>query len=58
MPEDDDSRVWEGARAGDREAFDALQKSLAPGVRRFTKRLLGKSEEVQEICQEAFLALY
>jgi len=58
VPGDRDSTVWKRARSGDHRAFDDLQTSLAPEVERFARRLLGPSQQVQEICQEVFLALY
>jgi len=50
--------MWDRARSGDRGAFDALQTSLAQEVEAFARRLLGPSQQVEEICQDAFLALY
>ncbi|MHB0878724.1 MAG: RNA polymerase sigma factor [Anaerolineae bacterium] len=53
------------ARAGDRRAFDALQLSLQPQVRRFTVYLLGSSPDtgdlpaaLDEVAQDVFLALF
>ena len=59
-----DSRVavehelFQEARAGDRAAFDRLQKALDTSVRRFVRRLVGQSEAEDDIVQDAFLALY
>jgi len=58
VPGNDDNHLWRRVRSGDRKAFDALQVSLAPEVERFARRLLGPSEQVLEICQDAFMALY
>lgn len=58
MPGDEDSDIWQRACSGDREAFDAMQRALSPEVAHFTERLLGRPEPVEEICQDAFLALY
>lgn len=55
---DDDRQEWNRLRSGDGEAFDVLQVSLASEIERFARRLLGPSEQVQEICQDAFLALH
>ena len=48
----------EQARAGDKKAFDALQKHLDAPVRRFIRRLIGLSEAEDDIARDVFLALY
>ncbi len=49
---------FEQAKAGSRIAFDRLQETLDPSVRRFVRRLVGISEAEDDIVQDAFLALY
>jgi len=46
------------ARAGDRNAFDALRLVCEPSVRRFVRRLAGTAFDHDDIVQDAFLALY
>ncbi len=54
----DEGELLEKARSGERSAFEALQKSLEPQVRRFIRHLIGKMDVADEIVQDAFLALY
>jgi RNA polymerase sigma-70 factor (ECF subfamily) len=51
-------RLATEARAGSKDAFDALQRSLEPAVRRFVRRLIGPNEAEDDLVREAFLALY
>lgn len=53
-----ESELLERARAGGRPAFESLQKSLEPQVRRFIRHLIGKADVTDEILQDTFLALY
>jgi RNA polymerase sigma-70 factor, ECF subfamily len=46
------------ARAGDRAAFDRLRAVLEAPLRRFVHRLIGPSEAVEDVVQDAFVALY
>jgi RNA polymerase sigma-70 factor (ECF subfamily) len=46
------------AQAGDCEAFDQLQQTLEPPVRRFVWRLIGVSDAEDDIVQDSFIALY
>ena len=50
--------LFQQARAGTRAAFDRLQEALETPVRRFVRRLVGVSNEEDDIVQDAFLALY
>jgi RNA polymerase sigma-70 factor, ECF subfamily len=53
-----DYALLQNARHGDRAAFDRLQKRLEPDVRRFVRRLIGQSADVDEVVQRTFMALY
>ena len=46
------------AQAGDYTAFDALHASLEPDVARFVRRLIGHTQESEDIVQDTFIALY
>jgi len=50
--------LFQKARAGDRAAFDGLQKELEAPIRYFIRRLVGQSQSEDDIVQDAFLALY
>ena len=58
MPDHDEHQLFWMAKEGDRGAFDRLQERLEPAVRHFVRRLIGSSDEEDEIAQNAFLALY
>jgi len=59
MAEEGEGKLWQRARNGDHGAFDALQRKLEAPVRRFVVRLLGRqADAVDEVMQDAFLALY
>jgi RNA polymerase sigma-70 factor (ECF subfamily) len=46
------------ARCGDYDAFEQLHDRLYPPVRRFVARLIGQTQEVEDIVQETFIALF
>lgn len=50
--------LLERAKAGDRAAFDRLREKLEKRARRFVQRLIGQSDEEEDILQDAFVALY
>ena len=58
MSDSGEHELFEQAKAGNRTAFDRLQETLNPSVRRFVRRLVGISEAEDDIVQDAFLALY
>ena len=58
MSNSGEHELFEEAKAINRAAFDRLQETLEPSVRRFVRRLVGISETEDDIVQDAFLALY
>jgi RNA polymerase sigma-70 factor, ECF subfamily len=48
----------ERAQGGDRDAFHALFNDVGPLITRFLHRRLRDSSEVEDICQEAMIAVY
>ena len=46
------------AQQGDDEAFEQLHASLAPGIGRFVRRMIGDGQEAEDIVQDTLLALY
>ena len=58
MSNREERELFEKAKASNRTAFDRLQETLDPSVRRFVRRLVGISEAEDDIVQDAFLALY
>jgi RNA polymerase sigma-70 factor (ECF subfamily) len=48
----------EGAQAGDRQAFHLLFKAIGPLVTSFVRRRVRDPAEVEDICQEALMAVY
>lgn len=46
------------AQQNGRTAFDLLQRSMEPRLRRFVTRLVGNGDHVRDIVQDTFLALY
>jgi RNA polymerase sigma-70 factor (ECF subfamily) len=46
------------AQAGDREAFHLLFKDVGPLVTRFLRRRLSDTTHIEDICQEAMIAVY
>ena len=45
------------AQSGDREAFDALLRDLAPPLLRYLSRVLGEIPLAEDVLQETFLAI-
>ena len=58
MSEHTEYELLELARAGDDDAFEQLQMALERPVRRFIRRLIGRSDVEDDITQNAFFALY
>ena len=54
----DTPALLERAKGGDDEAFESLQAHLEPGIRRFVRRLVGYTDEEDDIVQDVFFALY
>jgi len=54
----DEAALIRAAQAGDQDAFERLVRGYDQGVLRLAHRLLGASEEVQDVYQEAFLRVY
>jgi RNA polymerase sigma-70 factor (ECF subfamily) len=48
----------ERARNGDREAFHALFREIGPLITRFVRRRMHDQSEVEDVCQEALIAVY
>ena len=46
------------AQDGDREAFHTLFEDVGPLVTRFLRRRLSNAHEIEDICQEALIAVY
>jgi RNA polymerase sigma-70 factor, ECF subfamily len=46
------------AQAGNREAFHTLFEEVGPLITRFLRRRLSDSSEIEDICQEAMIAVY
>ena len=46
------------AQAGDREAFHLLFKDVGPVITRFLRRRVSDSTQIEDICQEAMIAVY
>ena len=46
------------AQEGDDDAFEQLHASLAPGLGRFVRRLIGDGQEAEDVVQDTLLALY
>ena len=57
MPDRTEQELLRRARGGDNAAFGRSQVGLEPAIRRYTRRLIGRSEAEDEVVQEAFLAL-
>ena len=55
MVDPKEHELFQQILAGDRAAFDRLQERLEPSVRRFIRRLVGQSDEDDDIVQDAFL---
>ena len=52
------ARLMARAENGDREAFHALFTEIGPLITRFLRRRLPDQTEVEDICQEALIAVY
>jgi RNA polymerase sigma-70 factor (ECF subfamily) len=52
------ARLMERAQNGDREAFYALFQDIGPLVTRFLRRRLPDRGEIEDVCQEALIAVY
>jgi RNA polymerase sigma-70 factor (ECF subfamily) len=48
----------ERAQGGDREAFHLLFKDVGPLITRFLRRRVMDNSEIEDICQEAMIAVY
>lgn len=46
------------AQGGDREAFHTLFKDIGPLITRFLRRRLSDNSEIEDVCQEAMIAVY
>jgi RNA polymerase sigma factor (sigma-70 family) len=58
VPQETEQELLERARAGDRAAFDRLQRLLDLPVRRFVSRLLGRGDAADDLVPRVMLALY
>ena len=52
------ARLMERAQGGDRDAFHILFKDVGPLITRFLRRRLSDNTEIEDICQEAMIAVY
>jgi RNA polymerase sigma-70 factor, ECF subfamily len=52
------AQLMERAQGGDREAFHTLFKELGPLITRSLRRRLSDNNEIEDICQEAMIAVY
>ena len=48
----------ERAQDGDREAFDALFRDIGPFITRFLRQRLPDRGQIEDVCQEALIAVY
>jgi RNA polymerase sigma-70 factor (ECF subfamily) len=46
------------AQQGDRDAYEQLHLRLEPPIRRFIRRLIGNTEDCDDLVQETFISLY
>jgi RNA polymerase sigma-70 factor (ECF subfamily) len=58
VPTEGEPELLRRAQAGDRASFDRLRAALSPVMRRFVRRLIGRTDEAEEILQDAFVALF
>lgn len=58
MSELTDAELLIQAQEGDEFAFEMLHERLAPGLRRFARRLVGDEQESEDISQESLVTLY
>jgi len=54
----DEAALIRAAQSGDQDAFERLVRGYDQSVLRLAHRLLGASEDVQDVYQEAFLRVY
>jgi len=54
----DESDLLRQARSGDYDAFEQLHDRLEPAIGRFVRRLVGHTQEAEDIVQDTFIALY
>ena len=52
------AQLMELAQGGDRDAFQQLFEEVGPIIARFLRRRLADDAEVEDICQEAMIAVY
>jgi RNA polymerase sigma-70 factor (ECF subfamily) len=52
------ARLMERAQNGDREAFHTLFSDIGPLITRFLRRRLPDRGEIEDVCQEAMIAVY
>jgi RNA polymerase sigma-70 factor (ECF subfamily) len=52
------AQLMEQAQGGNREAFHILFKDIGPLITRFLRRRLSDNSELEDICQEAMIAVY
>jgi RNA polymerase sigma-70 factor, ECF subfamily len=51
-------QLMQRAQLGDRDAFHLLFKEVGPLITRFLRRRISENSEIEDICQEAMLAVY
>ena len=51
-------RLMERAQQGDKEAFQALFVDIGPLITRFVRRRVFDQAEVDDVCQEALIAIF
>lgn len=52
------AQLMERAQNGDREAFHALFRDIGPFISGFLRRRLRDREQIEDVCQEALIAVY
>jgi RNA polymerase sigma-70 factor, ECF subfamily len=52
------AQLMERAQGGDREAFHSLFKDVGPLITRFLRRRVSDNTDIEDICQEAMIAVY
>lgn len=58
MIDEAERELLAAARGGDYDAFELLHERLAPPLTRFVRRLIGETGEVEDVVQDALIALY
>lgn len=53
-----EQHLLQQAKDGDYLAFDALHQLLEPDIMRFVRRLIGNTQEAEDIVQDTFLSLF